>query len=465
MRTLTIIQRLCAACGGRAAATLARRAALVAAVTLPFVLGACKGSSLLSVDNPDIVTPNNLTGAAGVTTLRAGALGDFALALSGSAAGHGSTPGLIHYSGSFTDELTYAGTFPTRRQVDERRLLVNNGDLSGLYRNLHRARASAENAAAKLEPASTTATPDPRLSEMRSLTGYTYVLLGETYCSGVPVSTAAETGELTFGAPQTTTQLFDSALSWFDRALAGQAATAAEAQLARIGRGRALVNLGRFPDAATAVAGVPTAFTYVVEYSANSLRQQNGVFQLSGVDRQYSVADREGGTGLPFRSMGASRVPWTRTAGVVGQDGTTPFFLQTKYVNPNAPVSLATGIEARLIEAEAALRGNDVARFGQIHTQLRATAGLPPVDVATMSPAQRVDFHFQERAAWLWLTAQRLPDLRRLVRQYGRPAEQVFPTGAYFKGGQFGPDVNFPIPIEEQNNPNFRGKECLDRNP
>ncbi|HMA41332.1 MAG TPA: hypothetical protein VKP10_14755, partial [Gemmatimonadales bacterium] len=72
---------------------------------------------------------------------------------------------------------------------------------------------------------------------------------------------------------------------------------------------------------------------------------------------------------------------------------------------------------------------------------------------------------FNERGRWLWLTAHRLSDLRRLVRQYGRAANSVFPTGAYFKVQvpTYGNDVNFPVPIDELNNPNFT--QCIDRNP
>jgi hypothetical protein len=52
--------------------------------------------------------------------------------------------------------------------------------------------------------------------------------------------------------------------------------------------------------------------------------------------------------------------------------------------------------------------------------------------------------------------------MRRLVRQYLRPADTVFPTGAYHKGdGSYGVDVNLPLPIETENNPNSHG--CLDR--
>src|SRR6185503_9120638 len=68
---------------------------------------------------------------------------------------------------------------------------------------------------------------------------------------------------------------------------------------------------------------------------------------------------------------------------------------------------------------------------------------------------------FREKAFWTFGRGQRLPDLRRLVRQYGRTDDQVFPTGTYFKGGKYGTDENFPVPSSEQVNPLFTG--CLDR--
>ncbi|MEP7067395.1 MAG: hypothetical protein ABI889_15275, partial [Gemmatimonadota bacterium] len=78
-----------------------------------------------------------------------------------------------------------------------------------------------------------------------------------------------------------------------------------------------------------------------------------------------------------------------------------------------------------------------------------------------------------ERGQWLYLTAHRLPDLRRLSRStandgYGRDPETVFPTGNWFRGGVYGTDTNFPIPVEELNNPNVPGPDpntCIDRNP
>jgi hypothetical protein len=53
--------------------------------------------------------------------------------------------------------------------------------------------------------------------------------------------------------------------------------------------------------------------------------------------------------------------------------------------------------------------------------------------------------------------------LRRLVRQYSRATESVFPTGPFPKGGNYDADVNIPLSADEANNPEFVG--CLDRNP
>jgi hypothetical protein len=82
-----------------------------------------------------------------------------------------------------------------------------------------------------------------------------------------------------------------------------------------------------------------------------------------------------------------------------------------------------------------------------------------PVD-----PAARVDSLFQERAYWLFLTGRRQDDMRRLIRQYGRTQETVFPIGNYPAGpvGKYGQDVNAPAPpSEELFNARYEG--CFDR--
>jgi hypothetical protein len=98
---------------------------------------------------------------------------------------------------------------------------------------------------------------------------------------------------------------------------------------------------------------------------------------------------------------------------------------------------------------------------------LRALAGLPEDIVAPADPVSGTDLLFRERAFWLYATGHRLGDMRRLIRQYLRDPETVFPTGDYYRGGQtYGTDVNLPMPRREQNNPNLPDTPdgCLDRN-
>jgi len=73
-----------------------------------------------------------------------------------------------------------------------------------------------------------------------------------------------------------------------------------------------------------------------------------------------------------------------------------------------------------------------------------------------------VSLFFREKAFWTFGRGQRLSDLRRLIRQYKRTEDQVFPSGPFFKGGSYGHDVNLPVPNSEQVNPLFHG--CIDRN-
>ena len=72
-----------------------------------------------------------------------------------------------------------------------------------------------------------------------------------------------------------------------------------------------------------------------------------------------------------------------------------------------------------------------------------------------------MDLLFYERGFTLFGEGHRVGDRRRLIRQYGRGAEEVFPTGAYHKGGFYGTDTNLIIPLAEEDNPYFSG--CLDR--
>lgn len=458
------------------------RLSLLAAAFSLLPLAGCNDP--LRVTDPDILTPGQLDDPATLPTVRAGALGDFSLAYSGDGSdGSGGVEGVIMYGGLLADEWINSETFPTRIEVDARRTQVTNADLDLWFRTLSRARRSVENAAGRFAALAPT---DPGYPEMLALSGFAYLFFAENFCSGVPVSQAAPDGTLSYGDPLTTTQLLDSAIARFDSALA-VSGDADMSNLASVGKGRALVDRGSWAAAAAAVSGVPTSFSYVLEHSENTDRENNGVFKANVPDQRYSVADVEGVNGFPFMTVADPRTPIVLDPAEVGFDGATPLYANLRYGDRKSSITLGTGVEARLIEAEAALQTGDTLAGGGFYTSLnqpRANAadrpyfdnttrlGTPAIGVLPgLTPASAtaaggaVNLLFNERARWLWLTAHRLSDLRRQIRQYGRLADDVFPTGPYFKAQftDYGVDVNFPIPIDEENNPNFA--QCIDRNP
>src|SRR6185503_12817865 len=143
------------------------------------------------------------------------------------------------------------------------------------------------------------------------------------------------------------------------------------------------------------------------------------------------------------------------------EDGVTPLFIQRIWSARDDPIPMVSGIDARLIEAEARLNTSDIAGMMTILNQLRADRPAigrfaPGAMTALPAPTTQdaaVSLFFREKAFWTFGRGQRLPDLRRLIRQYGRTEDRVFPSGNYFKGGVYGKDVNFPVPDGELVNP------------
>jgi starch-binding outer membrane protein, SusD/RagB family len=310
---------------------LAAPLSLLAALALP--LTGCDLDSILEVSDPDVTTPELVRDPTNLGALRNGALGDFMVAYGGNTLGGGGTEGIVLSTGLLGDEFYVSDTFGTRREVDIRNITPENAGMTIVFRNLHRARRSAEIAAELY------AENDPNTAghaEVTSLTGYTYTLFAENYCSGVPFSRLTADNRLDHGQPWTTQQMYEHALARFTEALAiaDAANNATQRNLARIGRGRVLLDMGRFEEAAQAVAAVPTSFNYQLDFSENTARQNNGVWGITHNRRGYGVAHNEGGNGLPVppgqlagpvepgpagavhaHRVASHRLPRTRTSG------------------------------------------------------------------------------------------------------------------------------------------------------
>ncbi len=434
------------------------RIAGVALMGLSLAFAGCDTEELLEVNDTETVNPGTLNDPELMTIIFTGALGEFTNAWDNGG------DALVSVTAVFSDETFSSGTFPTRTATDRRTQYTpadqNTSDAT--YVNLHQARYALKDAAAKVEEWE--GTSHAYFGELKALEGYTYLGLGEVFCSPIPFS-EIENGAFVYGEPQTLDEIFTAAAAVFDAAGTGN--------LAKVGKGRALVNTGQYAAAAAAVSGVPTNFVYWVRHS--DLAIQNGLYALQGNGR-YSVSDVEGGTGLPFRSANDPRVPWYRDPNQPnGFDAAYALYKSRRHYAYSAPVPLATGVEARLIEAEAKLAAADGPGMIAILNALRADVGnlmkamYPGYNEAnpTLAPltdpgtaAARRDLLFRERAFWLYGTGTRMGDLRRLVREYGVSQAVAYPSGAYHKGGVHGTDVVFPLDFDEVNNPLYDASTC-----
>ena len=439
------------------------RVSSVALVAAGLILAACDVDEFLEVQDPDTVNPGTLEDPAVLDVVIAGAIGDFVAAYSGDGG-----DAFLSVSAVMTDEFFSSGTFPTRTATDRRdQFGAAEGNTSdAAYIDLHQARRALKDAAAKVVEFRDAS--DPAFAELKALEGFTYLALGEGWCSAIPISGTDESGAFVFGQPQSVADIFSAAVTIFDESLGGGPTNAAA-----VGKARALMNLGQYSAAAAAVAGVPTDFVYFTHHSDPGAA--NPFFSLQGNGR-YSVSDNEGTNGLAYRSANDPRVPWIRDPDQPdGFDAAYPLYKSLRYTDFDSPVALASGVEARLIDAEAALDAGDVTGWLDGLNALRANVGalmtgLVPsyaVENPSLDPLAdpgtdtgRRDIMFSERALWMWGTGHRLGDMRRLVTQYSMSQDAVFPTGAYHKGGGYGVDVAFPVDFDETNNTNYRLEDC-----
>lgn len=427
---------------------------------------------ILEVTDPDIIDPGNVSSAAGANAVRLGALSRFIGATTGDNGGS-SGETLFLYSGLLADEFRSGDTFNQRDQTDQRVITYENANIENGYTYAHRARVSAIQALDVMREFAPNA-PVAQLAELYLVQAYTENMLGEMFCSGVPFSSVVNGAEQ-YGEQLTTAETFERALAHADSGLAlitGNTAADLKARYAlSITKGRILVNLERYAEAAAAVADVPVGYAYVHQHSETT--RDNVVWDLVNNGRRYVVADGEGTNGIDFARAGDPRLPTcaggTAACVAVGVVNNRPFdsnlpitmWAQLKWAERSADMTVASGVEARLIQAEAQLAAGQAGAALATLNALRATvAGLAPL------AAVDVDVLFRERAFWLYGTGHRLGDLRRLVRQYDRSAQSVFPTGAYFKGGTYGTQTSLPIPQAEENNPNVgsgtQDQICLD---
>lgn len=461
----------------------ARGAAAVTLMTAASgVLTACDPKKeLLSPQQPGVITPGSVANPTAADGLYLGAIGRLNFAMNG---GGNNLEGLWQEEALFTDEVKSTDTFSQRNDADQRNLQTFDGDLTGIYRKVQQVRGFARTAINSLQAYDKSQTGILHAAEMYMVMGYAEMQLSSVFCNGIPFGETSTDGIPAYTAPITDADGSKLAITRFDSALAvinsipatpafTAALTAAIAQVKNatlVAKARAQVDLGDFAGAAATVASVPTSFQYALDYSQTS-GFDNEWWVMGPNVLRYSAGDSVDITGqvlnaIPFAHLNDPRVPVTDTHKPA--EDLQSNFVQINIWNRDDPVPMLTGTDARLIEAEAKLQTGDVDGVMSILNSLRAapqTFGVfkPAAMAALPTPADQpsaTDLFFREKALWQFGRGFRMDDLRRLVRQYGRSQDQVFPTGNFMRGGQYGSQVTFPVPDDEKTNTQFTG--CMD---
>ena len=440
------------------------------------VVGACNfKDELLEPQQPGTIGSDAVSDAIGAEALVVGALQSFQSNTAGSVS-------MWSAGGTLADEWMSGDTFFQTDDKDRRAVPAGSSSTSPWPQQTRGYAIDALEALLKYEPTATA-----KIAEMYFIEGWIEMDISEHFCNGSPF------GRTVKGVPQytkgmTNAEAFTLAIAHYDSGLtavgsASDALSTSVRYALRVAKARAQRDLGQFAAAATTVNGIPTSFAWNFTFSVTT--SDNNLYSMNAptANPRYVVGDSfEIVNGvktllknsLPFASANDPRLPIvgrTDATSPKASDGvTTLVYTQVWGNNRSAAVTIANGIDARLIEAEARLQANDIPGMMGILNALRASpqqlgslavASMPPLATpATKDGA--IDLLFREAAFWTFGRGQRLGNLRRLIRQYGRDQSNVFPDGPFHKGGVHGTDVNFSIPDAEFTNPNYNG--CFDRN-
>lgn len=434
---------------------------------------------LLAPQNPGTVDQTAVGSANAALALRVGAIGRIRNVVDGG------DERLWQAAGHLADEFKNADFQPSRADIDRRAVTTNNGSVP--YATVTQQRGYLRDAIGAMNQYAKDSTA--LIGELWMGLGFIEMTLAENYCNGSPLGHTIN-GEVSLGTQLTNAQVLDSAAAHLDSALAINKQTDVQGlfvkKVASILKARILVDQGKYAAAAAIVPAstVETAYQYLFTTSTgtNGGLEDNGIWQIQVSSARLTVGDSFDlingqpnliKNALPFASAKDPRVPSHGPTGTA-EDAVTPMYLNDIWKNRDDPIPMASGIDARLIEAEAALNANDIAGMMTILNSLRSASRVlgsltVPAMAALPTPASKdaaVTLFFREKAFWTFGRGQRLNDLRRLIRQYGRTQDNVFPTGKFSFGGVetgvYGTDVTLLINDSELNNPNFKG--CLDRN-
>lgn len=363
---------------------------------------------------------------------------------------------MIVYTAWFTNEAWVGDTFPTRNEYGIRQVQDTNGTHNGVWNDLVQGIAQAENVLEIL------AETDENLDKARAAftSGMSLVLMGEAFCSGTMVQAEGEPGP-----EMTPTQLLEVAVERFDQAM-GFAASASGgeatnlATASAVGKGRALLQLGDASNAAAAVSDVEDDFVFDLAYvndPGNRGRLGNGVYFYGPAGSRTSLVVpphyRDMGQDLtddadPETTPGDPRIQWYDSENNA-QDETLRHYGSLKYPAWDSSIPVASGLQARYIEAEAG--EIDIVDF---INERRDAGGLDAYPGG--SDAENLAELMAQSSIDFWLQGKRMGDWRRNPDAVPNIPESGSDYYKDVSGGVIRDGTCLPLPNAERNaNPNI----------
>ena len=360
------------------------------------------------------------------------------------------------FSAVFTDEAVNGHNFIQWKEIDLRQLRDDNDVVGGaadegMFTAIHEWRYIADTTSVRLK--NLLPGPDNRTAQSFAFAGYAYVFAGEFLCES-PINVSNEIF--------TSAQLTEMAIPRFQEAITiataartagGAAATTADniINLAKVGLGRAYLQLGRKAEAAAAVNGVPSNFVWTIRYSTNT-GGENNLFRAA-----TTGSNRYFGVGPEYRNLNDPRIRHAATP-VFGHNNFTPLYtpFQPSSFSGWLPtgsgagflqdtgIRFASGLEARYIKAEA--EGPNATTLALVNER-RAVAGQAAL--TAMDASLMVELREQRRRDF-YADGHRLGDLRRYKAQN---IGDFWPKGMHPNGelwGNYGTSECVPIPRDEK---------------
>lgn len=312
---------------------------------------------------------------------------------------------VVTLSGGLSDEFIFDSnvpnaTFPTFRDIDAGDITLDNNSVDGMFFDLGELRFFADDLIRRVDQIGTFT--DAEVEREARFTGKLYGGIARyMFATYMGLNPDQGGGVIDNGPFIPSSDMYNLALEKLQEALTF-AGSDYETRVVNSIIARLHLFAGNTQAALTAAQSGMQAGDDPFEALYNA-QSTNLVWQQAGLGRSQYVLDPRFFGYVQADPAEAARIPFVE---ILGADGTTIFYLQTKYDTESSPIPFVSWQENELMLAELELNSNNASALARVNA-VRADHGLAPLAALDLNTL------IQERDKELLLTGVRLPDERR----------------------------------------------------